>query len=153
MKSPDKRGQNARGRIQLKRAYEPAQSGDGLRVLVDRLWPRGLHKDAARIDLWLKEIAPSKELRQWFGHDPARWEGFQQRYRAELRDRTDLLGEIEGALHEGPVTLVFAASDAEHNNAVVLRDVLEAGHGRLAPDVGAHSAAAAKRRQPAAKSR
>lgn len=145
MKSSGRRGQDARSRIRLKRAYETAQRSDGLRVLVDRLWPRGLHKDAARVDLWLKEIAPSNELRQWFGHDPARWESFQRKYRAELKDRTELLRRIEDALHEGPVTLLFAARDEDHNNAVALRDMLEAGHGRPAPDVPTHHGTAAKR--------
>jgi uncharacterized protein YeaO (DUF488 family) len=125
MKSPDKHRQAARDRIRLKRAYESAEPSDGLRVLVDRLWPRGLHKDESRIDLWLKEIAPSDELRKWFGHDPARWDGFQQKYLAELRDRADLLRTIEDALHEGPVTLLFAAHDEDHNNAVALKEVLE----------------------------
>lgn len=113
-------------RLRLKRAYEPAEAGDGMRVLVDRLWPRGLHKEAAGIDLWLKEIAPSTELRQWFGHDPARWKEFQRKYRAELREHTDLLDKIKEAQREGPVTLLFAAHDEEHNNALVIRDVLDA---------------------------
>lgn len=127
MKTSGKHRQDARGRLRLKRAYEPAESADGLRVLVDRLWPRGLHKDEARIDLWLKEIAPSNELRQWFGHDPVRWKEFQRKYRAELRDHADHLRKIEDALHEGPVTLLFAAHDEEHNNAVALKGVLEGG--------------------------
>lgn len=116
---------STRHRLRLKRAYEPADPGDGMRVLVDRLWPRGLHKDAAGIDLWLKEIAPSTELRQWFGHDPARWKEFQRKYRAELRAHTDLLDKIKEALREGPVTLLFAAHDEEHNNAVVISDLLD----------------------------
>ncbi len=152
MKSSDKHRGGARGRIRLKRAYEPAESTDGLRVLVDRLWPRGLHKDGARIDLWLKEIAPSSELRRWFGHDPARWEGFQRKYRAELRDRADLLRTIEDALHEGPVTLLFAAHDEDHNNAVALRDLL-AQSGRAARDIDGHHGIAANRQRPAAKDR
>jgi uncharacterized protein YeaO (DUF488 family) len=151
MKTSGKHRHDARGRLRLKRAYEPAGSADGMRVLVDRLWPRGLHKDGARIDLWLKEIAPSNELRQWFGHDPVRWKEFQQKYRAELRDHADLLRTIEDALHEGTVTLLFAAHDEEHNNAVALRGVLEAGHAGPAGDIGAHHGAAAKRHQPAAK--
>ena len=116
---------STRHRLRLKRAYEPADPGDGMRVLVDRLWPRGLHKDAAGIDLWLKEIAPSTELRQWFGHDPARWKEFQRKYRAELRAHTDLLDKIKEALREGQVTLLFAAHDEEHNNAVVISDLLD----------------------------
>lgn len=152
MKNSDKRRQGARGRIRLKRAYEPAEPADGFRVLVDRLWPRGLHKDGAHIDLWLKEIAPSDALRRWFGHDPARWEDFQRKYRAELRDRTDLLRTIEDALHEGPVTLLFAAHDEEHNNAVALRELLERSD-RTARDVDSHHGTAAARPRPAAKDR
>ena len=125
MKSSGRDRQAARGRIRLKRVYDPAEPDDGLRVLVDRLWPRGLRKDEARIDLWLKDIAPSNELRRWFGHDPARWEAFRQKYREELRDRADLLRTIEDARREGPVTLLFAAQDKDHNNAVVLKGVLE----------------------------
>ena len=125
MKSSGRDRQAARGRIRLKRVYDPAEPDDGLRVLVDRLWPRGLRKAEARIDLWLKDIAPSNELRRWFGHDPARWEAFRQNYREELRDRADLLRTIEDARREGPVTLLFAAQDKDHNNAVVLKGVLE----------------------------
>lgn len=115
----------ARGRLHLKRTYDPSDAADGFRVLVDRLWPRGLRKDKARIDLWLKEIAPSTELRRWFGHDPARWAMFRRKYRAELRQRADLVRMIEDALREGPVTLLFAARDVEHNEAVVLKDWIE----------------------------
>ena len=115
----------ARGTLQLKRIYDPPDAADGFRVLVDRLWPRGLRKDKARIDLWLKEIAPSTELRRWFGHDPARWSMFRRKYRAELHHRADLLRTIEDALREGPVTLLFAARDVEHNEAVVLKDWIE----------------------------
>lgn len=125
MPSRAKSGAGARERLQLKRTYDPADAADGLRVLVDRLWPRGLRKDKARIDLWLKEIAPSTELRRWFGHDPARWAMFRRKYRAELRHRADLLRMIENALREGTVTLLFAARDVEHNEAVVLKDWIE----------------------------
>ena len=115
----------ARGKIQLKRVYEPADAADGLRVLVDRLWPRGLRKDEARLDLWLKEIAPSAELRRWFGHEPARWAAFRRKYQTELRHRADLLRTLEDALRAGTVTLLFAARDVKHNEAVVLKNMLE----------------------------
>jgi uncharacterized protein YeaO (DUF488 family) len=127
MPEASKHDRRARGQVRLKRAYDPADPADGLRVLVDRLWPRGLRKAEAGIDLWLKDVAPSTELRRWFGHDPARWAGFQEKYRAELRDRADPLRTLEDALSKGPVTLLFAARDTEHNEAVVLKDVLERG--------------------------
>ncbi|MPY74896.1 MAG: DUF488 family protein [Alphaproteobacteria bacterium] len=127
MKGSRKHRQPTRRRVRLKRTYEPAEPSDGLRVLVDRLWPRGLRKDEAQVDLWLKEIAPSAELRRWFGHDPARWEAFQRKYREEWRDRAELLQTLQDALHRGPVTLLFAARDREHNDAVVLKDVLDRG--------------------------
>jgi uncharacterized protein YeaO (DUF488 family) len=111
--------------ISLKRAYEPPSPEDGLRVLVDRLWPRGLRKADASIDRWLKEIAPSTELRRWFGHDPARWEEFQLRYRRELSTHQELLSELRALAREGPLTLVYSAHDEDHNDAVVLRDTLE----------------------------
>lgn len=114
-------------RIGLKRVYEPPAAADGLRVLVDRLWPRGLTKDRARVDLWPKEIAPSAGLREWFGHDPARWREFRERYRLELRQRPELVERLREASRSGPVTLLFAARDAARNNAVVLREVLAAG--------------------------
>lgn len=110
--------------IRLKRIYEPPAEHDGARVLVDRLWPRGMSKMRAALALWCKDAAPSTELRQWFGHDPARWEEFQRRYRAELRDRSPALAPIRDLLHLGPVTLLFATRDEWHNEAVVLREVL-----------------------------
>jgi uncharacterized protein YeaO (DUF488 family) len=110
--------------VRLKRAYEPPAAGDGVRVLVDRLWPRGLRKAEAAIDLWLKELAPSTELRRWFGHDPDRWDEFDRRYRGELSAHTDLLEELRARVRKGPLTLVYSARDAQHNNAVVLRDML-----------------------------
>ena len=110
--------------VQLKRIYEPPQKSDGYRVLVDRVWPRGLSKDAAQIDLWMKDIAPSTALRKWFNHDPARWEGFRARYAAELEANPEALAQLRGYLVRGPVTLVYAARDEEHNNAVALRDYL-----------------------------
>jgi uncharacterized protein YeaO (DUF488 family) len=110
--------------IRLKRAYEPPRQEDGIRVLVDRLWPRGLRKADAAIDRWPKEIAPSTELRRWFGHDPSRWEEFRRRYRAELSSHSELLAELRGFAHKGPLTLVYSARDEDHNDAVVLRELL-----------------------------
>jgi uncharacterized protein YeaO (DUF488 family) len=111
--------------IRLKRAYEPPSSDDGMRVLVDRLWPRGLGKSEAAIDRWLKEVAPSSELRRWFGHDRRKWDEFRRKYEAELSGQTDLLSELRQAARDGPLTLVYSARDQEHNQAVVLRDVLK----------------------------
>jgi uncharacterized protein YeaO (DUF488 family) len=110
--------------VKLKRAYEPPAAGDGTRILVDRLWPRGVKKATAAIDLWAKDIAPSTELRQWFGHKTDRWEEFRRRYVAELERRTDLLGELRARARSGPITLVFGAHDQAHNDAVVLREML-----------------------------
>ena len=111
--------------IQIKRAYVAAAPEDGWRVLVERLWPRGLTKAKAHLDLWLQDIAPSEELRRWFNHDPARWKQFQQRYRAELRRRPEWLAQLAAHSHRGMVTLVYAAHDEQHNGALVLRRVLE----------------------------
>lgn len=108
----------------LKRVYETPSAEDGTRILVDRLWPRGLTKAKARVDLWLKAIAPSTELRQWFGHDPDRWTEFQSRYRAELEANPDAVAELKAALRRGPATLVYGARDETHNDAVVLADWL-----------------------------
>lgn len=110
--------------IRLKRAYEPAEEGDGTRVLVDRLWPRGVTKEAAAIDLWMKEIAPSDELRKWFGHDPARWDEFRSRFLKELESQGEALGRLRDLARKGRLTLVFAAHDTLHNNAVALRALL-----------------------------
>lgn len=123
------KGQSKRGGILLKRAYDPPAASDGRRVLVDRLWPRGVSKDQAQIDEWLKEIAPSDALRKWFGHKPERWEEFRKRYKAELRDKGDLLKQLEEAAAQGMVTLVYAARDAEHNQAVVLQEELQGRKG------------------------
>ena len=111
--------------IRVKRAYEPPGPGDGRRFLVDRLWPRGVKKEALRIEAWLKEVAPSDQLRRWFAHDPGRWIEFQRRYFAEL-DREPVAWEplIEAAA-KGPVTLVYSARDTEHNDAVALKEYLE----------------------------
>lgn len=116
--------------IQLKRAYEPAARGDGTRVLVDRLWPRGLSKDRARIDHWLKEIAPSTALRKWFNHDLERWEKFRERYFRELDRNTDAVQELQGLARGKTVTLVYSAKDEDHNQAVALRDYLAASRTR-----------------------
>ncbi|OJW22000.1 MAG: hypothetical protein BGO49_14545 [Planctomycetales bacterium 71-10] len=110
--------------LRLKRAYEPAEPEDGVRILVDRLWPRGVSKADAAIDEWMKDVAPSAELRRWFGHDPGRWAEFQRRYRAELRAQAPLLDRLRALAKAGTVTLVYAARDEEHNDAIVLRDVL-----------------------------
>ena len=110
--------------IRLKRAYQPAAADDGTRILVDRLWPRGLKKSEAAIDRWLKDIAPSTALRQWFAHDPARWPEFRRRYRSEIRRHPDQLAELRALAREGPVTLIFSARDERRNDAVVLRSVL-----------------------------
>lgn len=112
--------------IKLKRAYEPAsKDDDGLRILVERLWPRGVSKQKAKIDLWLKALAPSTELRQWYGHDPARWPQFRKRYRAELKGQGDLLALLKYVTQEKTVTFVYAASDEERNSAVALKELLE----------------------------
>jgi len=110
--------------ICLKRAYDPPSEEDGVRILVDRLWPRGLRKADAAIDQWAKEIAPSSELRRWFGHEPSRWSEFRRRYRRELADKTELIDEIRATARARRVTLVYAARDTQHNEAVVLRDLL-----------------------------
>lgn len=112
--------------IRLKRAYEQASAEDGLRYLVDRLWPRGLKKAELSLDGWLKDVAPSDELRRWFGHDAARWEEFQDRYSAELDAKPDAWEPILDAARRGTVTLLFAAKDNERNNAVALKRYLDA---------------------------
>ncbi|KUG20724.1 putative uroporphyrin-iii c-methyltransferase [hydrocarbon metagenome] len=106
--------------LRIKWIYDEPSGDDGLRILVDRLWPRGVSKEKAKIDRWEKEIAPSHELRRWFGHDPAKWEEFLRRYRAELRDREDLLDRLRQEESEGTVTLLYAARDGEHSNAAAL---------------------------------
>lgn len=113
--------------IQLKRAYEPVDASDGKRVLVDRIWPRGVRKDELRADRWDKELGPSTELRKWFGHDPARWDDFQRRYRQELAapDKRAMIEQLADEAREGMLTLVYSARDIEHNQAVVLRSVIE----------------------------
>ena len=108
----------------MKRAYEPASRDDGTRVLVDRIWPRGLTKTKAAIHQWMRDVAPSTQLRQWFGHDPERWTEFRRRYRAELARRPDLLKELRAIAQGGRLTLVYSARDERHNQAVVLRERL-----------------------------
>lgn len=110
--------------LTLKRAYEPAAPQDGYRILVDRLWPRGVSKEKAALDEWMKEIAPSAELRRWFGHDPNRWREFQCRYRAELRQHSEELNRIRDLAKARQITLVYSAHDERHNDAVVLQNVL-----------------------------
>jgi uncharacterized protein YeaO (DUF488 family) len=111
--------------IKLKRAYEKPANSDGERILVERLWPRGLNKRQAKIDLWLKDVAPSTELRKWFGHDPARWSEFRKRYKSELRKKPDLTRLLKMKAMKGRVSFIFAARDLEHNGALVLKEVVE----------------------------
>ncbi|MFQ5848592.1 MAG: DUF488 domain-containing protein [Candidatus Methylomirabilales bacterium] len=111
--------------IRIKRVYEPPDPSDGFRVLVDRLWPRGLAKEKARIDKWQKDLAPSDALRRWFGHDPRKWEEFKRRYRQELGRKTEELKELAGHARHGTVTLLYAARDEDHNNAVALKELVE----------------------------
>ena len=108
----------------MKRAYDPAEPRDGYRVLVDRLWPRGVSKGRARLDEWARELAPSAELRTWFGHDPERFAEFERRYRAELTAHEEKLDELRRRAREGTLTLVYGARDEEHNDAVVLAELL-----------------------------
>jgi uncharacterized protein YeaO (DUF488 family) len=112
-------------RIAAKRVYDEPGPEDGFRILVDGLWPRGLSKEHAHVDLWLKEISPSAELRKWFGHDPKKWTDFQRRYREELRHKTEQLTTIKAQARKTPVTLVYGARDTEHNNAIVLLEALK----------------------------
>jgi uncharacterized protein YeaO (DUF488 family) len=110
--------------IRLKRAYEAAADDDGTRILIDRLWPRGVKKQDAAIKHWAKELSPSTELRKWFGHDPARWQEFRRRFVEELGQHAQQLEQLRALAREGPITLIYAAHDEEHNDAVVLREVL-----------------------------
>jgi uncharacterized protein YeaO (DUF488 family) len=110
--------------VKLKRAYEAPAVEDGMRILVDRLWPRGIKKADAAIDLWMKDVAPSTGLRQWFGHETDRWQGFRRRYVDELRQKSELVDKLRALARKGPITLVFGAHDQTHNDAVVLREIL-----------------------------
>jgi len=111
--------------VSLKRVYEKPSPSDGKRVLVERLWPRGLKKEDAKVDEWLREIAPSAELREWFGHDPEKWSEFKQRYWKELEKKQEIVAKLAKEVREKRVTFVFAAKDEEHNNAVALRECIE----------------------------
>lgn len=117
--------------IKLKRVYENPSPGDGLRVLVDRLWPRGLTKERAAVDWWAKDVAPSTELRKWFGHDPAKWKQFQIRYRKELQEKKNVLRDLKQKSKGQTLTLVYGARDEEHNEALVLKKILA---GRKGPN-------------------
>jgi uncharacterized protein YeaO (DUF488 family) len=111
--------------IKLKRAYDPPAKEDGFRVLVDRVWPRGVKKEDLALDLWLKEVAPGAQLRKWFGHDPAKWPDFCERYQTELKEKKDAINLLKEKGKSGTLTLVFSARDTEHNNAVALKNYLE----------------------------
>lgn len=113
--------------LHLKRVYDEPAKSDGTRILVDRLWPRGLSKEKAHIDLWLKDVAPSDGLRKWFGHDPERWPEFRARYRAEARKNSAQMALLRKAVGKGPATLVYGAKDEQHNQAVVLHELLNHG--------------------------
>jgi len=110
--------------VKLKRAYEPPAADDGTRILIDRLWPRGITKKLAAIDQWMKDISPSTELRKWFGHDPARWDEFRRRYTREVHKNSDLLDQLRSLARHGPITLVYSAHDEKHNDAVELRKLI-----------------------------
>ena len=113
--------------IRLKRVYEPAAASDGYRVLIDRLWPRGVSRNEARLDDWTREVSPSAELRQWFGHEPSRFDEFRRRYNEELRQQRPRITELRRRARDGTLTLVYAARDSDHNDAVVLAAVLRSG--------------------------
>ena len=122
--------------LRIKRVYDPAEPGDGYRILVDRLWPRGVSRERARLDEWARDLAPSSELRKWFNHDPKRFAEFRERYREELRGHADEIDEIRDRASHGPVTIVYGARDKEHNDAVVIAELVRAPD---AGDVGAHN--------------
>lgn len=111
--------------LKIKRVYEKPSKTDGMRILVDRLWPRGLSKEKAKISLWLKDIAPSSELREWFGHDPAKWSEFKKRYRNELKKNKEAIALLKEKAKGRDATLVYGAKDEEHNNAVVIQEFLK----------------------------
>jgi len=115
--------------IEIERVYDEKERSNGYRILVDRLWPRGLKKEDVKADLWLKEVAPSSELRKWFGHDPEKWKEFKRRYFRELKDRQDELDVIRSHAKKGDVVLLYGARDAEHNHALALKEYLsKSGH-------------------------
>jgi uncharacterized protein YeaO (DUF488 family) len=111
--------------LKIKRVYEEAGREDGFRILVDRLWPRGLAKERAAVDLWLKEIAPSDDLRKWYGHEPEKWPGFKKRYFSELRGHRELVETIMTKARKGPLTLLFGSKEERYNNAVALKEFIE----------------------------
>jgi uncharacterized protein YeaO (DUF488 family) len=111
--------------IKLKRIYDPVSPDDGKRILIDRLWPRGIKKEDARIDEWLRDIAPSAQLRKWFSHEPSKWAEFKKRYREELKDKRELIDRLRSEAENGTLTLLYSAKDREHNNAIVLKEVIE----------------------------
>lgn len=111
--------------LRIRRAYEAPGGDEGKRILVDRLWPRGVSKEKAAVDAWIKEVAPSDELRRWFGHEPARWKEFRNRYFAELDENPDAVDELRAEIGKGRATLVYGAKDTEHNNAVALLEYLQ----------------------------
>ncbi len=111
--------------LKIKRVYEKAEASDGTRFLVERLWPRGMKKEALKMTAWLKDVAPSADLRNWFGHDPLKWSEFQKRYQAELKSRAEAWNPILQAAQQGDVTLLYSAHDSEHNNALALKKFLE----------------------------
>ena len=123
--SPATKAESRNMKIKIKRVYEQPDKDDGVRILVDRLWPRGLTKEKAAVDLWLKEIAPSIELRKWFGHDPEKWSSFRRRYKTEIRHNDDLIKLLKQKARERTVTLDYGARDQEHNEALVLKQFLE----------------------------
>lgn len=138
--------------IALKRAYDPPDEADGVRVLVDRLWPRGLTKKSAAIDQWPKDVTPSNELRKWFHHDPDRWDEFRRRYLAELKDKGSELDELRKLAQAGPITLIYAARDTPHLHATVLRDVLLGASAKTGAKASAKTTAkAATKAKPRAK--
>jgi uncharacterized protein YeaO (DUF488 family) len=110
--------------VRVKRIYEPAEAGDGYRVLVDRLWPRGVSRERAHLDQWARELAPSDELRRWFGHEPARFNEFRSRYLTELKDHAEEVAELRQRARSGPLTMLYAARDEQHNEAVVLAELV-----------------------------
>jgi uncharacterized protein YeaO (DUF488 family) len=111
--------------LKIKRIYDPVSANDGRRILVDRLWPRGIKKEGAKIDEWLKDIAPSDELRKWFSHEPSKWQEFRKSYKSELKKNSSLIEILIAEAKRETITLLFAAKDKEHNNAVVLKEVIE----------------------------
>ena len=111
--------------INIKRVYEEPKKDDGERILIDRLWPRGLTKEKAKVDLWLKDIAPSTTLRKWFGHEPSKWNEFKKKYHDELKDNTESVNKLKEELKKEKVTLIYGAKDKEHNDAVVLKEYFE----------------------------